>query len=411
MAAARFSDLTGQREFMRFWFARLFGTTGNQMLMVAIGWQMYELTGSAWDLGLVGLYQFVPALMFTLVAGHVADRLHRGRIVATCLVAQALVAALLVVATLGLGAGHAWVSRELLLAVSVVLGLARAFQMPAMQSLTANLLPPALLSRGLAFSSAGTQAAVIGGPALGGLVFVAGAQAVYALCAVAFGVGCVLVFLLRYPRAPRLGEPATLRTMLAGLEFVWNRKVLLGAVSLDLFAVLLGGATALLPMFAKDILMVGPWGLGLLRSAPAVGALLMSGVLTRWPLRRRVGRTLLLSVALFGICMVVFGLSTHFWLSMLALAISGGADTVSVVVRQTLVQLDTPDGMRGRVSAVNSVFIGASNQLGEFESGATAQWMGPVASVVLGGIGTLLIAAMWIRLFPALARRDRLDNG
>jgi len=411
MAAARFSDLTGQREFMRFWFARLFGTTGNQMLMVAIGWQMYELTGSAWDLGLVGLYQFVPALMFTLVAGHVADRLHRGRIVATCLVAQALVAALLVVATLGLGAGHARVSRELLLAVSVVLGLARAFQMPAMQSLTANLLPPALLSRGLAFSSAGTQAAVIGGPALGGLVFVAGAQAVYALCAVAFGVGCVLLFLLRYPRAPRLGEPATLRTMLAGLEFVWNRKVLLGAVSLDLFAVLLGGATALLPMFAKDILMVGPWGLGLLRSAPAVGALLMSGVLTRWPLRRRVGRTLLLSVALFGICMVVFGLSTHFWLSMLALAISGGADTVSVVVRQTLVQLDTPDGMRGRVSAVNSVFIGASNQLGEFESGATAQWMGPVASVVLGGIGTLLIAAMWIRLFPALARRDRLDNG
>ncbi len=411
MAAARFSDLTGQREFMRFWFARLFGTTGNQMLMVAIGWQMYELTGSAWDLGLVGLYQFVPALMFTLVAGHVADRLHRGRIVASCLVAQALVAALLVVATLGLGAGHAWVSRELLLAVSVVLGLARAFQMPAMQSLTANLLPPALLSRGLAFSSAGTQAAVIGGPALGGLVFVAGAQAVYALCALAFGVGCVLVFLLRYPRAPRLGEPATLRTMLAGLEFVWNRKVLLGAVSLDLFAVLLGGATALLPMFAKDILMVGPWGLGLLRSAPAVGALLMSGVLTRWPLRRRVGRTLLLSVALFGICMVVFGLSTHFWLSMLALAISGGADTVSVVVRQTLVQLDTPDGMRGRVSAVNSVFIGASNQLGEFESGATAQWMGPVASVVLGGIGTLLIAAMWIRLFPALARRDRLDNG
>jgi hypothetical protein len=243
------------------------------------------------------------------------------------------------------------------------------------------------------------------------VVFVAGAQAVYALCALSFGVGCVLVFLLRYPRTVRLGEASSLRTMLAGLGFVWNRKVLLGAVSLDLFAVLLGGATALLPMFAKDILMVGPWGLGLLRGAPAIGALLMSGVLTRWPLRRRVGRTLLLSVGLFGVCMVVFGLSTHFWLSMLALAVSGGADTVSVVVRQTLVQLDTPDAMRGRVSAVNSVFIGASNQLGEFESGVTAEWLGPVASVVVGGIGTLVIAVLWRQLFPALAGRDRLDDG
>jgi MFS family permease len=410
MHAARFSDLTGQRAFMRFWVARLFGTTGNQMLMVAIGWQMYDLTGSAWDLGLVGLYQFVPALMFTLVAGHVADRLHRGRIVASCMVAQALVAAMLVAATIGTGAAQPWVSRELLLAVSVVLGMARSFQMPAMQSLTPNLLPPALLPRGLAFSSAGSQAAIIGGPALGGVVFVAGAQAVYALCALSFGVACLLVFLVRYPRAPRLVEPASLRTMLAGLVFVWQRKVLLGAVSLDLFAVLLGGATALLPMFAKDILMVGPWGLGLLRGAPAIGALLMSGVLTRWPLRRRVGRTLLVSVALFGVCMLVFGLSTSFWLSMLALAVSGGADTVSVVVRQTLVQLDTPDAMRGRVSAVNSVFIGASNQLGEFESGATAALIGPVASVVVGGLGTLLIAALWKRIFPTLANRDRLDR-
>lgn len=409
MPAARFSDLTGQRAFMRFWVARLFGTTGNQMLMVAIGWQMYDVTGSAWDLGLVGLYQFVPALLFTLVAGHVADRLHRGRIVATCMVAQALVAGVLVAATIGAGAGRPWVSRELLLGVSVVLGLARAFQMPAMQSLTPNLLPPPLLARGLAFSSAGTQAAIIGGPALGGLVFVAGAQAVYALCALSFGIGCVLVFLVRYARTPRAGEAASLRSMLAGLGFVWRRKVLLGAVSLDLFAVLLGGATALLPMFAKDILLVGPWGLGLLRGAPAIGALLMSGVLTRWPLRRRVGRSLLLAVALFGLCMVVFGLSTHFWLSMLVLAVAGGADTVSVVVRQTLVQLDTPDAMRGRVSAVNSVFIGASNQLGEFESGVTAEWMGPVVSVVVGGLGTVLIAMAWLRLFPALAQRDRLD--
>ncbi|MEO7936987.1 MAG: MFS transporter [Burkholderiaceae bacterium] len=410
MPAARFSDLTGQRAFMRFWVARLFGTTGNQMLMVAIGWQMYALTGSAWDLGLVGLYQFVPALLFTLVAGHVADRFHRGHIVATCMVAQAAVAGVLVVATLGLGNDRPWVSRELLLAVSVVLGLARAFQMPAMQSLTPNLLPNALLPRGLAFSSAGSQAAIIGGPALGGFVFVAGAEAVYALCALSFAIACILVYLVQYPSMPRDTGSASLRTMLAGLVFVWQRKVLLGAVSLDLFAVLLGGATALLPMFAKDILMVGPWGLGLLRGAPAVGALVMSGVLTRWPLRRRVGRTLLVSVALFGVCMVVFGLSTHFWLSMAVLAVSGGADTVSVVVRQTLVQLDTPDAMRGRVSAVNSVFIGASNQLGEFESGVTAQWWGPVASVVVGGIGTVLIAVVWIRAFRKLAQRDRLDD-
>ncbi len=410
MDGNRFSDLTRQRAFMRFWVARLFGTTGNQMLMVAIGWQMYDLTGSAWDLGLVGLYQFVPALLFTLVAGHVADRLHRARIVASCMVAQALVAALLVMATTGWGLDAAWVSRSLLLGVSVVLGLARAFQMPAMQSLTPNLLPPALLTRGLAFSSAGTQAAIIGGPALGGVLFVAGAQAVYGACALSFGVACVLVLMLKYPRGPRATESASLRSVLAGLAFVWQRKVLLGAVSLDLFAVLLGGATALLPMFAKDILLVGPWGLGLLRGAPAVGALVMSAALTRWPLRRRVGRSLLLSVAGFGLCMVVFGLSSSFWLSMLALALSGGLDTVSVVVRQTLVQLDTPDGMRGRVSAVNSVFIGASNQLGEFESGATAALLGPVGSVVLGGLGTLLVAALWRRIFPTLAQRDRLDQ-
>ena len=410
MDGNRFSDLTRQRAFMRFWVARLFGTTGNQMLMVAIGWQMYDLTGSAWDLGLVGLYQFVPALLFTLVAGHVADRLHRGRIVASCMVAQALVAAMLVAATTGWALDAAWLSRSLLLGVSVVLGLARAFQMPAMQSLTPNLLPPALLTRGLAFSSAGTQAAIIGGPALGGVLFVAGAQAVYGACAVSFGVACVLVFRLKYPRGPRPTASASLRSVLAGLAFVWQRKVLLGAVSLDLFAVLLGGATALLPMFAKDILLVGPWGLGLLRGAPAIGALVMSAALTRWPLRRRVGRSLLLSVAGFGLCMVVFGLSSSFWLSMLALALSGGLDTVSVVVRQTLVQLDTPDGMRGRVSAVNSVFIGASNQLGEFESGATAALLGPVGSVVLGGLGTLLVAAIWRRIFPTLAQRDRLDQ-
>lgn len=398
---------------MRMWFARLFATTGNQMLMVAVGWQMYELTGSAWDLGLVGLYQFVPALLFTLVAGHVVDRVHRGRIIAACLVGQAAVALLLVAATQGWahpGTSSGWVSRELLLGVSVVLGVARAFQMPAQQALTPMLVPSSMLPRAMAFSSAGMQAAVMGGPALGGVIFVAGATAVYAACAALFATGCVLIAVLRYDHVPPPREPVSLRTLLAGAEFVWQRKALLGAVSLDLFAVLLGGAVALLPMFAKDILHVGPWGLGLLRAAPAAGALLTSVVLTRWPLERRVGHTMLGAVALYGVCMVVFGLSTSFALSLAVLAISGGADMVSVVVRQTLMQIETPNVMRGRVSAVNSVFIGASNQLGEFESGATAALLGPVGSVVAGGIGTLLVAALWLKWFPALAHRDRMTS-
>ena len=421
---------------MRMWFARLFGATGNQMLLVAVGWQMYELTGSAWDLGLVGLYQFLPALLLTLVAGHVADRVHRGRIVAVCLVAQALVALLLVAATHGFhgfaefakfigsgaiggpgevpGAGSgtaAWqpfLSRDLLLAASVALGACRAFQMPAQQALTPLLVPAAMLPRATAFSAAGIQTAVIGGPALGGVIFIAGASAVYATCTVLFALGCIFMARLRYEHSPAAREPVTLATVFAGVTFICQRKAVLGAVSLDLFAVLLGGATALLPMFAKDILHVGPWGLGLLRGAPAVGALLTSAVLARWPLQRRVGHKLLLAVGIYGLAMMAFGWSTSFVLSLLALAVSGAADMVSVVVRQTLVQLETPDAMRGRVSAVNSVFIGASNQLGEFESGVTAAWLGPVGSVVLGGVGTLVVAIAWWRLFPSLAQRDRL---
>ena len=403
--SASFADLLQQKSFIRMWCARLLGTGGMQMLMVAVGWQMYELTGSAWDLGLVGLYQFAPALLLMLVAGHVADRVHRGRIVAACLLLQMGVAVVLVLST-----HEGWVSRSVLLGLSVVLGMARAFQMPAQQALTPLLVPPAMLPRAMAFSSAGTQAAIIGGPALGGLIFVAGAGAVYASCAALFAAGSVLVFLVRYDHVSAPRAPVTLDTLLAGVRFIWERKPVLGAVSLDLFAVLLGGAVALLPMFAKVILHVGPWGLGLLRSAPAAGALVMSVVLTRWPVERRVGHKLLAAVALFGLCMVVFGLSTSLWLSLAALAISGGADMVSVVIRQTLVQLETPDPMRGRVSAVNSIFIGASNQLGEFESGATAALLGPVGSAVLGGVGTLLVAAFWFKLFPSLAQRDRLTS-
>ncbi len=403
-----FSDLARQTAFMRLWYSRVASTGGMQMLMVAVGWQMYELTGSAWDLGLVGLFQFLPALLLTLVAGHVADRLNRARIVLVCMSVQCLVALIFMAATEGLLAVGPWASRELLLGLSVALGAARAFQMPAQQALTPQLVPPALLSRAMAFSSGGMQAAVIAGPALGGLIFVAGATAVYASSAGLFLIASLLMSRVRYVHMAPPHEPVTMSTLLAGLVFVWERKVLLGAVSLDLFAVLLGGATALLPLFAKDILMVGPWGLGLLRAAPAVGAVVMSVLLTRRPMQRHVGHRMLAAVAVYGVCMVVFGLSTSFALSLLALALSGAADMVSVVVRMTLVQIETPNEMRGRVSAVNSVFIGASNQLGEFESGATAAVFGPVGSVVLGGVGTLLIAAAWLRYFPDLARQDRL---
>jgi len=403
-------DLFRIGDYMRMWFARLSSTAAQQMLMVAVGWQMYELTNSAWDLGLVGLYQFAPALLFTLVAGHAADRLHRGRIIALCLLAQAVVALVLVAATSGWGQDGQWLSRELLLGISLLLGLARAFQMPAQQALAPLLVPAAMLPRATAFNSAGTEVAVIGGPALGGLVFIAGAVAVYGLCLALLLLASLLALTLRYRHVPPAHEPVTLDSVLAGLTFVWRSKLLLGAVSLDLFAVLLGGATALLPIFAKDILQVGPWGLGLLRAAPAVGALLMSLALTRWSMDSRVGHKLMAAVAIYGLSMLVFGLSTHFLLSLFVLAISGAADMVSVVIRMTLIQLETPDHMRGRVSAVNSIFIGASNQLGEFESGATAEWFGPVGSVVIGGVGTLLVAATWMRLFPSLAQRDRMTH-
>ena len=262
----------------------------------------------------------------------------------------------------------------------------------------------------LAFSAAGMQAAIIVGPAVGGFIYVAGAAAVYAVSAGLFLLACALLIAMRHRQAPRIREPVTLATLFAGVAYIRQREVILGAISLDLFAVLLGGATALLPIFAKDVLHVGPSGLGLLRSAPAGGALAISLALTRWPLARGVGRLLFVSVAVYGLATLVFALSSVFLLSLVALLVSGAADMVSVVIRQSLVQLETPDAMRGRVSAVNSIFIGASNQLGEFESGAVAAWIGPIGSVVVGGIGTLLVAGAWIGLFPALYRRDHLSS-
>ena len=389
--------LLAHRAYVFFWCTRLSAQLAAQMLMVALGWQMYDLTGSAWDLGLVGLAQFLPALLLTLPAGHVADRHHRGRIMMAATLLQAGVALALTLAT-----HHGAMTRELILGVSIVLGVAKAFQMPASQAL------PALLGQAVALGSSGMQVAIIGGPALGGFLYVAGADVVYAAGTGFLLLACGLALGIRYdtPAAPR--EPASWTSVFAGIHFLRGQPVMLGAMSLDLFAVLLGGATALLPMYAKDILHTGPWGLGLLRAAPAAGALLVSVWLARRPLERRVGRTLIGAVAVFGLCLLVFALSTSFWLSLVALLASGGADMVSVVIRQTLVQLGTPDAMRGRVSAVNSIFIGASNQLGEFESGATAALLGPVGSVLLGGVGVLVVAGLWIRWFPDLWRRDRL---
>ena len=398
-------SLRAHASFMRLWWSRLLNGANSQMLMLAIGWRMYDLTGSAWDLGFVGLFQFVPALLLALPAGHVADQFHRGKVVSACLIVMATVALVLLTA-------HALTadSRTLLLGVSLVLGGVRAFQMPAQQALTPLLVPPILLPRAMAFSASGVQAAVIGGPALGGAVYALGPGMVYGACVLLSGAAAWLMHRVRYEHQAPARQPVRLDTLLAGVRFIASRKPVLGAISLDLFAVLLGGAVALLPMFAKDILHTGPWGLGLLRSAPAVGALGMSLWLTRYPPARHIGRTLLLAVGVFGACMVVFGLSRWFVLSLGALAISGAADMVSVVIRQTLVQLETPDIMRGRVSAVNAIFIGASNQLGEFESGATAALLGPVGAAVLGGVGTLLVAVGWVWLFPTLAQRDRMDE-
>jgi MFS family permease len=400
---ATLKNLLTHRSFVRFMGARFLVITANQMLMVAVAWHMYDLTGSAWDLGLVGLFQFVPALLLTLPAGHVADRVHRGRLFAACVAIQASVSMLLVWATMG-----AFVSRDLILMLSIVLGGTRAFQMPAQQALTPMLVPSSVLQRAIALSSSALQAATIGGPALGGLLYAQGALTVYAACVVMMLLSSALTLTVRYVHRVR-HDAVSWSSAMAGVTFVWRNKILLGATSLDLFAVLLGGATALLPIYARDVLHTGPEGLGLLRAAPAAGALLMSFVMLRWPLYRHVGYTLLAAVAVFGGATIVFGLSHHFGLSLLALAVTGAADNISVVTRLTLTQIQTPDEIRGRVAAVNSIFIGASNQLGEFESGAVAALWGPMVSVISGGVGTVIVAVAWLKLFPTLARRDRMQ--
>jgi MFS family permease len=396
--------LLKQRQFGRYWLSRMTGAMANQMLMVAVSWQMYDLTGSALDLGLVGLIQFLPALVLTLPAGHLADRARRNRIISACLVVQCTAAAILVFATHG-----TVVSRNLIFALALALGVARAFQTPAQQAIVPLLVESRLLSLAITTSASGMQAAIICGPALGGMIYGFGPMWVYIACSALLLLASMLMATVRAVHCPVKGGLSR-REIFAGVTFLRGNQVLLGALSLDLFAVLLGGATALLPIYARDILRSGPLALGLLRAAPAVGALMMSLALLRWPLQRHVGKRFLQAVGLFGLATVCFGLSRHMTLSLLALAVTGASDNLSVVVRQSLVQFEAPNEIRGRVSAVNSIFIGASNQLGEFESGATAALIGPVGSVVLGGIGTFALAVLWSRLFPSLRTREVLEG-
>jgi MFS family permease len=375
------------------------------MLGVAVGWQLYELTGSALDLGLVGLAQFLPMILLTLVVGQVADRCDRRVIVVVCEVVKAAAAA-----ALALGALGGWQSRTSIFALVALLGAAQAFENPAMSALVPEVVARPLIAPAMAWVISAGQTAQIVGPALGGLLYVFGPAAAYFTAGGLFILAGALVAAIRVARVARPREPLTLETVFSGVAFIFSRRVLLGSMSLDLFAVLLGGATALLPVFAKDILGVGPVGLGVLRSAPAVGALATSVFLARYPLERRLGPTLFRSVLVFGAATVVFGISTSFTLSLIALTVLGSADVVSMVIRMSLAQIRTPDAMRGRVSAVHSLFTGTSNQLGAFESGVAAALLGTVPAVLLGGIGTIAVAALWMLLFPELRGLGRFEE-
>ena len=398
-------SLLHHHAYVAFWFARSASSFGFQMLSVAVGWQIYAITGRALDLGLIGLVQFVPSVLLALPAGHIADQFDRRRIV---LLGQ--IVEWIAIVTLAAMALTHHIHEMGILALVCVIGIAKAFEFPALQSMLPALVPPAILPRAMAMSASAGQAATIIGPALGGLLYIAGPGVVYTVSGVLYLIAATLMSRLRYEQAPPRREPATLKTLFAGVHFIRHRPDVFGVISLDLFAVLLGGATALLPIFAKDILHTGPWGLGLLRAAPAVGALLMSLWLAHHTMQRRVGMTMFVAVAGFGVATLVFALSTTLWLSMLALFALGAFDMVSMVIRGALVQLDTPDDMRGRVSAVNAIFINTSNQLGEFESGLLAAWLGAVSATVLGGIGTLVVVGMWMAMFPGLRRRQRLQT-
>ncbi|MDQ3031408.1 MAG: MFS transporter [Myxococcota bacterium] len=395
------------RAFLIYQGARLLGVVAVQMMSVAVAWQVYERTEDALALGMVGLAQFAPLFLLAPITGAVADRFDRRRVLACCYVVIAACAGAL-----------AWISEHPELGatpvyvVLAVFGSARAFAGPAAQSLLPALVPPAELAQAIAWGSTTFQIATIAGPALGGIIVgAAGGTAVYASCVALHAIVIVLLLVMRY--SPERQEPrgvGGLERLLAGVRYVRSHRVILGAITLDLLAVLLGGAVALMPIYARDILHTGEWGLGLLRSAPAVGAGVVAVFLAFRPLRARAGATMFACVALFGIATIVFGMSTSFPLSLVALVVLGASDMVSVVIRQTVVQITTPPEMRGRVAAVNMVFIGASNELGELESGVTAALFGTVPAVVIGGVGTLLVTAICALAFPELRKVNRPED-
>jgi MFS family permease len=400
----RTTDVLRQATFARFLGARLLSTLAAQVQSVAVGYQIYEITRDPLDLGLVGLSQFLPFVVLILPAGQVADHFDRSRVLSACYLVGIASAGVLLWYT-SQGVTVAWP----VFASMVLFGCARAFAMPSGQALLPNLVPPEAFSRAVALNSSSFQLATVAGPALGGLLYLAGPRAVY-LSVIGLGLVSLLLMIgVRPISAPAsmAKEPMGWQSLLLGLRFVASKPVIFGAISLDLFAVLFGGATALLPIYASDVLHVGPDGLGWLRTAPGVGAALCAMVLAFAPITRRVGAWMFGGVAIFGVATIAFALSTHFLVTLLVLAVLGAADMVSVYIRHLLVQLETPDQIRGRVSAVNAVFIGASNELGEFESGVTAKWLGALRAIVLGGTLTLVVTGVWIRLFPTLWRMDK----
>ncbi|HEX4750886.1 MAG TPA: MFS transporter [Bryobacteraceae bacterium] len=384
--------------------ARFLVTIASEMQAVAVGWQIYELTRRPLDLGLVGLAQFLPGICLFLVAGHTADRFPRIRILQVCWVSFALCSLLLFGFTV-----HGISSPMPIYSVILLNGVVRAFNAPSSQALLPLLVPKEDFPNAVAWGSSVFQTALITGPMLGGLIYglTGRPTLVFACSAVSYLLGFLLLRQVRVA-ANVIGRAASLKLVLEGLSFIRHKKVVLGAISLDLFAVLLGGAVALLPVYAREILKVGATGLGVLRCAPGVGAVLVGLIIAHWPLKRRAGLAMLSCVFAFGVFTVVFGLSRNLWVSLIMLFLIGASDSISVIVRSTMIQLGTPDEMRGRVSAVNTVFVGASNEVGQFESGITAQWFGTVPAVVLGGIGTIVIVLAWSLLFPELRKMDKL---
>ena len=391
--------------FLRFWAARFLATFATQIVSVAVGWQVYDLTRDPFDLGLVGIIQFLPALLLVLVTGAASDRFGRRLIMGLSTGVEALCALALLGFTLrGLsGVGP-------IFAVLAVFGIARAFLGPAAASLVANLVPKEDFANAVAWNSSAWQTATIVGPVAGGLLYGVSAEAAYGIAAILMGAATLLAFSIPKPAQSVASEKPNLETLFAGFRYIWRDKVVLGAISLDLFAVLLSGAVALLPVYARDILELGPWGLGLLRAAPGIGALGVAVWLTGHPIRDHAGIVMFAFVAMFGVFTVVFGVSTVPWLSIAALAMLGATDMVSVYVRETLIQLWTPDEVRGRVNAVNMVFVGASNELGEFRAGTMAALIGTVPAVVFGGIGAVAVAGLWAVIFPQLRRIRHLQG-